>query len=71
MVPQYRWLDYVFISFALQAFVFVSGYLMAYGETNSQLNISVFLKKKVLRLIVPTLVFLHVLRLDRWVLIFC
>lgn len=56
-VPEYRWLNEVFISFALQTFVFVSGYLMAFSESKREISRIKFIKKKAIRLLIPTLIF--------------
>lgn len=58
MVTQYRYINPFFISFQLQAFVFVSGYLFAHN-TNSYFSYSLlsFLKKKIRRIIIPSLIF--------------
>ena len=56
-VPEYRWLNEVFISFALQTFVFVSGYLMALSENKREITRIKFIKKKAIRLLIPTLFF--------------
>lgn len=56
-VPEYRWFNEVFISFALQTFVFVSGYLMALSENKREITRIKFIKKKAIRLLIPTLIF--------------
>lgn len=56
-VPEYRWFNEVFISFALQTFVFVSGYLMALSENTREISRIRFIKKKAIRLLIPTLIF--------------
>lgn len=51
------WVNPAFISFSLQAFVFISGYLMRMSTVGRQIDKRKFLKKKVKRLFVPLVVF--------------
>lgn len=50
----YGWINPIFISFALQAFVFVSGYLFAYKKPSNKLE---FIQKKIKRILLPSLIF--------------
>lgn len=56
-VAAYHWLNWIFIAFSLQSFVFMSGYLMAYSESFTQIEPKAFIKKKFFRLILPLLLF--------------
>lgn len=56
-VTAYHWLNWIFIAFSLQSFVFISGYLMAYSESLTKIKPKVFIKKKFVRLILPLLFF--------------
>lgn len=54
----YTWITPTFISFALQAFVFVSGYLFAYkNPAQAPSNKWAFIKSKIKRIILPSLIF--------------
>ena len=53
-VSGYSWINPTFISFALQAFVFVSGYLFAYKKPINKFD---FILKKVKRILLPLLIF--------------
>ena len=53
-IPEYAWVNPVFISFTLQAFVFVSGYVLALYWGGYRKG---FIFKKFKRLILPTLIF--------------
>lgn len=56
-VTAYHWLNWIFIAFSLQSFVFMSGYLMAYSESLTKIKPKVFINKKFVRLILPLLFF--------------
>lgn len=53
----YSWINPVFISFQLQAFVFVSGYVFAFQEKIKIISTKVFIIKKIKRIIVPSICF--------------
>lgn len=54
-VVAYRWFNGIFIAFTLQAFVFISGYLLAY--TGEGTDVRSYLWKKCRRLVIPTVIF--------------
>lgn len=63
------WINPVFISFSLQAFVFISGYLMRMQVTACPIDKCKFICKKFKRLFIPLLVFgfLYWLIIDRFI----
>lgn len=57
-IDMLRWVNPVFISVALQAFVFVSGYLFAYKNNNaSRIDILPFVFNKFKRIYLPSIIF--------------
>lgn len=62
------WINPVFISFSLQAFVFISGYLMRMQVSLAPIDKHKFISKKIKRLFVPLIVFglLYWLIIDRY-----
>lgn len=51
----YSWVNPIVISFALQTFVFISGYLFAYQHSNRRITFISTLKSKLQRLYLPTI----------------
>ena len=51
----YNWVNPIVISFALQTFVFISGYLFAYQHSNRRITFISTLKSKLQRLYLPTI----------------
>ena len=56
-VPLYYWLAKLSFSFMLEAFVFISGYLLCFQLQNKQLRFLSFVTKKAKRLIIPSILF--------------
>lgn len=51
----YNWVNPIVISFALQTFVFISGYLFAYQHSNKRITFISTVKNKLHRLYLPTI----------------
>ncbi len=58
-ISNYSWITPIFISFQLQAFVFISGFLYANSLNSANIlsNKKIYLLKKVKRLLIPTIIF--------------
>ena len=58
-IPLYKWLTRAAFAFTLEAFVFISGYLMAFQQLTLNRNVTNthFLINKLKRLILPSIIF--------------
>ena len=56
-IPIYKWLCRLAYAFALESFVFISGYLYAFKTNIQTINFKTLLKNKFTRLIIPSILF--------------
>lgn len=58
-IPLYKWLTRITFAFTLEAFVFISGYLMAFRQFTLKKSVSDvnFIVNKLKRLILPSVIF--------------